>query len=200
MRCEDAPDLPTVMAMKVTFTKDPGRRYLVAVDRRAGPRLAPRFGPAYDPHLPHDLVHFVVEVEAGILDGIFGQLAAGDCGLFWPDDPAERRRAGRRKRRLSQRETADLARSERLAAQCHSLWRARAGHGGEPPATAPSSGPEGPLVERICARLDEVARQWQALPVGAGITMTWPEAGRRRRDAERRPGKRPVRRRPADRH
>ncbi|MGH3389319.1 MAG: hypothetical protein ACRDOO_10625 [Actinomadura sp.] len=187
--------------MKVTFTKVPGRRYLVAVNRGVGPRLAPRFGPGYDPHLPHDLVHFVVEVEAGIQDGVFGQLASGDCGIFWPADPAERRRAKRRKRRLSEGESADLARSERLVAQCHSLWRIRAGQAGEAPAAAPPYGSEGTLVERICARLDDAARQWHALQIGAGMTVSWPQPKRRHRpgDAERRSGKPPVRHHPAHR-
>jgi hypothetical protein len=201
MRCEGVPGPLTVAVMEVTFTKSPGRRYLVAVDRDAGPRLAPRFGPGYDPHLPHDLVHFVVEIEAGIEDGVFGRLAAGDCGIFWPADPAERRRAKRRKRRLSERASADLARSERLVAQCHSLWRTRAGQADERPASAPSYESEEALVERICARLDAAARQWHALQIGAGMTVTWPAPKGRHRpgNPERRPRNPPVRRRPGHR-
>ncbi len=81
---------PTLHTMRVVFTKRPGTSYEIAVHREAGAALAPRNGPGGHPYLPHDLLHLLVEVEASIPLGVFGQLAAGDNGLFWPADPAER--------------------------------------------------------------------------------------------------------------
>ncbi|HEX6468850.1 MAG TPA: hypothetical protein VF069_07105 [Streptosporangiaceae bacterium] len=188
--------------MDVTFTKASGRRYIIGIDRQVGPRLAARPGPGYHPYLPHDVVHFVVETEAGIRGGVFGRAAAGDCGIFWPADPAERRRALRRKRRPSPEEDADMARSERLAAICLPLWEMRAGRRHRPPEWLTGYPPgevETPLLERICARLDEIARHWHALRIGGSLTLTWPyPEGRRRPPAPRRRGHRQtVRRRPA---
>jgi hypothetical protein len=179
--------------MDVTFTKTPGRRYLVTVERQVGPALAPRYGPGYDPHLPHDLVHFVVEAEAGLTGGVFGRLAAGDCGIFWPADPAERRRAQRRKRPPAEWERADMERSEHLAGLCLPLWYSHAGRLDKAPRSLAGFAPEeleSPLVRRICARLDDVARQWEALQVGKSLALTWlhPPGRRHRSGPKRRRG------------
>src|SRR5918992_4255184 len=77
----------TVGFMDVTFTKTPGRRYLVTVERQVGPALAPRYGPGYDPHLPHDLVHFVVEAEAGLTGGGLMPVGARRHGIFFSRGP-----------------------------------------------------------------------------------------------------------------
>jgi hypothetical protein len=82
--------------MEATFTKAAGRRYAMTVVRERGPRLASRYGPGYDDHLPHDAVHFLVEAEAGLSGGVFGQIAAGQNNIFWPADPRARRRQPRR--------------------------------------------------------------------------------------------------------
>ncbi|GAA3290514.1 hypothetical protein GCM10020295_05160 [Streptomyces cinereospinus] len=84
--------------MRVVFTKGPGTSYGIAVHRGNGAALDPRNGPGGHPYLPHDLVHFLAEAEAGIELGVYGRPAAGDHGLFWPADPAERARAVRRRR------------------------------------------------------------------------------------------------------
>jgi hypothetical protein len=81
-----------VPSMEVTFTKAAGRRYVMTVVRERGPRLAPRQGPGYDDHLPHDAVHFLVEAEARLSGGVFGQIAAGQNNIFWPADPRPRER------------------------------------------------------------------------------------------------------------
>jgi hypothetical protein len=182
--------------MDVTFTKSPGRRYQVSVERQIGPRLAPRFGPGYDPYLPHDLVHFVVEVEAGLTGAVFGRIAAGDSGFLWPVDPVERRRATRRKRRPAGWERAEMSRSERLAGVCWSVWMHEAGHIATLPDWLSPEESDAPLVRRICARLDELAQQWQALQPGGSLTLTWPHAEGRRHQAasKRRPKTRTVRR------
>ncbi|RKN37502.1 hypothetical protein [Streptomyces hoynatensis] len=160
--------------MDVTFTKAAGRRYLMRVVRERGPELAPRQGPGYDDHLPHDAVHFLVEAEAGLTRGVFGRIAAGGLNVFWPADPALRRREFRReaRRRLTAADHAQMARSESLAGACRALWELRAGHRASAP--APLAGEDARLAERIVARLDAFAARWHPLPENSGITLTWP--------------------------
>jgi hypothetical protein len=164
--------------MDVTFTKAAGRRYLLTVSRERGPELATRQGPGYHEYLPHDAVHFLVEVEAGLPDGVFGQIAAGRRNIFAAVDPAERRRYARReaRRRPSPSEIADMSRSESLASLCAALWDVRAGHRSGLPAWLAGTDPEllkSPLVERILGRLDDFAARWHALPTGGSITLSW---------------------------
>jgi hypothetical protein len=169
--------------MEVTFGKASSRRYTVAVDRATGPRLATRVGPGNHPYIPHDVAHFVVEVEDGITGGIFGQLAAGYCGFFWPVDPDERRRAARRAYADSPWHRAQMARSEHLAAICVPLWEVRSGHREESPAWFSRFPPElleSPVMSRIQARLDEIAARWHALRVRQAMTLPWPYADARR--------------------
>jgi hypothetical protein len=171
--------------MDVTFTKVPGRRYQMTVVRERGPRLAPRNGPGYDDYLPHDAVHFLVEAEAGLSAGAFGQLAAGRSNIFWAADAGVRKRQGRREARRPDgpAERADMACSELLASVCPPLWQLRTGRRSELPDWFASVDPglsHSPLVERILARLDDFAESWHALPAGSGLTVSWPQPGRRR--------------------
>jgi hypothetical protein len=165
--------------MDVTFTKVTGRRYLMTIVRERGPRLAPRHGPGYDDYLPHDAVHFLVEAEAGLSSGVFGQIAAGRSNMFWAADPGQLRRLARReaKRRPSATERADMVRSEQLAGVCRPLWELRAGHRRELPLWLSGQPLEDPLCERILARLDRFAARWHALPAGQSITLSWPAPG-----------------------
>jgi hypothetical protein len=143
--------------MEVTFTKAAGRRYVMTVVRERGPQLASRYGPGYDDHLPHDAVHFLVEAEARLSGGVFGQIAAGRNNIFWPADPrAQRRQAGRETKRASTAaERADLARSEELAGICQLLWELQAGHRRALPGWLSGRQPgalDSPLIERILDR------------------------------------------------
>lgn len=162
--------------MRVVFTKGPGIGYEIAVYRDIGPELARRNGPGGHPYLPHDLVHLLVENEAGIELGVFGQLAAGDNGMFWPVDNAERTRAGRRRRSkkhaMPPRAEADMIRSETLARIAVPVWEARRGLASGLPAYV-SAHDITPVVDRIVDTFDDYADRWHALPVGGSVTVTW---------------------------
>jgi hypothetical protein len=162
--------------MRIVFTKGPGTSYEIAVHREAGAELAPRNGPGGHPYLPHDLVHFLVEVEAGIALGVYGRLAAGDNGMFWPADPAERVRAARRRRTRrptsSPAAKADMVRSEKLAGIAVPVWEVRRGHLRELPAYVTAQEIP-PVVDRIVARFDDFADRWHGLPVGGSLEVTW---------------------------
>lgn len=182
--------------MEVTFTKLSGRRYVMTVTRERGPALAPRQGPGYDDFLPHDAVHLIVESEAGLAGGAFGRVAAGQSNIFWPADPARRRRQARREARRppTKSERADMARSEWLASVCPPLWELQTGRRAELPIWFSRVEPTAlatPLVERILERLDNFAARWQALREGGSVTLSWPAQRAASRRAVQRQGSKP---------
>lgn len=165
--------------VEVTFRKLSDRRYRMSVVRERGPELAPRNGPGYDDYLPHDAVHFLVEAEARLAWGVFGQIAAGRNNIFWPADPELRRGQARREKRMKPRpvELADMSRSEFLASVCKPLWEVRVGRRSALPDWDSGVQPdllESPLVERILARLDEFANRWHPLLLHNSVTLPWP--------------------------
>lgn len=171
-------------AVEVTFTKLPGRRYVISVSRERGPALSPRQGPGYDDHLPHDAVHLIVESEAGLAGGVFGRVANGESNLFHPADPHEARRRRRReaKRKRPAHEGLDMARSELLASVCPRVWELRTGRRASLPEWFSASGDasiDSELVDRVVARLDKFAERWHALPPGGSVTLLWSSPSRR---------------------
>jgi hypothetical protein len=156
--------------MDVVFERVDQRRYRIGILRNArtdvGPDIAPRPGPGH-PDVPHDLVHVVVEEQAGLTMGIYGQVAAGgDVGGFFRPAPEDRHEASdqRRSRRLESAGAADVGRSERLASLVD--------HRGRLTGPVPDEFEPG-LDPRIQARLDEVLRHWQRTQPGGRLVLTW---------------------------
>lgn len=161
--------------MRVTFTKQAGRRYLVSIDREHGPPLQPRHGPGYDDLLPHDMAHYVVEEQLGIRLGVFGQLAAGGAGLFTPA-PHDRRGGDRRAaKRFATAGRDDMRRSEAAVGRCVAEWQRRSGVPVAPIADVDIELGESDL-ERVVQRLEEVSQAWAELVPGRSLTFTWPRA------------------------
>ncbi|GGV32849.1 hypothetical protein GCM10010182_65600 [Actinomadura cremea] len=171
--------------MDVTFERTGHRRYatIVALPGRPPRRLDP--APGYDDHIPHDLVHYLAEAELGLTRGVFGRAAAGGGGfLETAEVPGDRRARARAQRRLKKRESSlgqadagDMATSEELAGLCAIAWWRR--HGAKTPAGGEHvqiPAEHAAAVDRIVDRLDEAARLWHGLPVGGGVTYTWPHA------------------------
>lgn len=173
------------------FTKR-GTGYEIRVRRDVGPVLAPRVGPGASAHVPHDAAHLFAEIEDGLRGGVFGRLedANGRDGLFWPDDPAERRKAMRIKRAPTPSQSADMARSEHLASLTYALWEVDRGHRAPDaswPGRAEDARVSADLLRRLYARYDTFSAQWRRLPNGAAITVEWPDvrAPRTRRSPAR---------------
>jgi hypothetical protein len=178
--------------VQVTFRKL-DRRYEVEIARERGAPLVPRGAPGFDPDMPHDLAHFLVEEQFEIRLGIFGQLAAGGGGMFAPH-PRDRTGCGARSaQRLNAIGRADSLLSERLVQVCVTEWRRRSADGVCRPAAVPGALATDDEIDSAVARLQDVAAQWRALPVGGALTLTWPDrlvfdaAGSRQ-------GRKPVRR------
>jgi len=159
--------------MRVRFTKTDSRRYSVSIDREHGPPLLPRTGPGNDDLLPHDIGHWVVEEHFGLSLGVWGQLAAGGGGIFWP---APEDNTGRHKqlvRRLQAVGRADMGRSEQLTAVVVHAWELSIGrvkHQARPFDVGLSPDE----LRAAVARMDATSQRWQALKRGSSMTCTWP--------------------------
>jgi hypothetical protein len=174
--------------MEIEFRRTGERRYAIRVRRADRTMLEMSPAPGYDPLMPHDLLHYVVERELGLRCGIFGQLAQGGrAGTFHLIAPvtARRREAARQRRHLGKRDARLLrqGRQDALASEgavyvCQQAWatrRAAAGRGTTDGKRAAAGGITDERLTRICARLDELSRQWARLQIGQSITVVWPD-------------------------
>jgi hypothetical protein len=170
----------------VSFKRTGTRRYAVIVTVPGEPTRAANPAPGYDDDIPHDLVHYVVEAELGLANGVYGRAARG-AGTFIATgerDIGPRQRA-RQQRKQSRREHAlrsrggspavEMATSERFSALSDVAWRRKAGQRPAARYVAPVLRLEdSKSVERIVARLDVLAPLWRALPVGDTLVFDWP--------------------------
>lgn len=172
--------------MNVRFKRTGMRRYAVVVAVAGEPPRAMDPAPAYDDDIPHDLVHYVVEAELGLTNGVYGRAARG-AGTFITTaerdvSPRERARKQRKQQRRERalgaqdaRHTADMEQSERLAALCDVAWRRKHGQHPDPARSAPVPRTEDAAdVERVVSRLDAITPLWRALPVGDELVFDWP--------------------------
>ena len=173
--------------MLVHFKRTGARRYAVIVTQAGSPPRALDPAPGYDDDIPHDLVHYLVEAELRLENGVYGRAARGG-GTFilraeHDGSPRERARLQRkqqkRERALGARDaqqSADMEHSERLAALCDVAWRRKHGQ-----RRAPGLTPPAPLardtaqIARVVARLDTISPLWRALPVGETLVFEWPK-------------------------
>ncbi len=163
--------------MRVTFTKTDARRYVVGVERRATPALLPRYAPGYDDLMPHDLAHYLVEESYGIELGVFGQLAAGASGLFYPAPEHRSLALRRRDRRIAAIGHDDMVRSEGLVQVTMAAWEREVGgrtwHQGLPVTVEVGAD----RLARAVARIHEVSARWAGLAHGESLVLEWPDQG-----------------------
>jgi hypothetical protein len=177
----------------VSFKRTGVRRYAVIVAVPGEPARAMNPAPGYDDDIPHDLVHYVVEAELGLTNGVYGRAARG-AGTFITtaerdESPRERvreqRKRQRRERALSAqdaRQGGEMTTSERLAALCDVAWRRQHGQHADPHRSAPLLRDEDAAhVERVVARLNALAPLWRALPVDEALVFEWPNGTASRR-------------------
>jgi hypothetical protein len=158
--------------MRVVFERYDERRYGIGIvrdgRRDVGADVPVRPGPGHAA-VPHDLVHFVVEEQAGLTLGVFGQVAAGgDAHGFFRPAPADRTgRDRKRSERVGRAGREQVSLSEQLAALV--------GPGGTwAPSTRELIG-DPRLEARLRARLAEVLGRWRATPPGERLVLDWPD-------------------------
>lgn len=173
--------------MNVRFRRTGARRYAVLITVAGQPPRAMDPAPGYDDDIPHDLVHYLVEAELGLKNGVYGRAAqgAGTFVMTAERDQSPRERA-RQQRKLQKREralgaqdarhSADMEQSERLAGLCDVAWRRKHGQRADPGRSPPVPRAEDAAwIERVVARLDALAPLWRALPVGEELVFEWPK-------------------------
>jgi hypothetical protein len=177
--------------MDVSFKRTGAHRYAVVVNvsGRAAQVMDP--APGYDDDIPHDLVHYVVEAELGLTRGVYGRAAKGGGtfiareadGLSARERTRQRRKQQKREhslRAVDEASAHEMETSERLAAVCDLAWRRKHGQQPDPLRKAPETSEyDARVIERVVGRLDALAPQWRALPVGGELVFTWPTVERR---------------------
>ena len=123
----------------------------------------------------HDaaFAHFLVEEYFGIELGVWGQLAAGGGGIFFPVPQNNSLRYRRRAQRIGHVGRVDMQRSERLVAISVAAWEEGIGRVKHVPSPGQDDLDRGDL-EGVVRRLSEVADRWGALPPGGFVTLEWP--------------------------
>ena len=177
--------------MEITFTKTGQRKYEVLA--RRGDKVVLRVQTPDRPQsLPHDLAHYLVERELGFERGFWGSVAAG--AVFGGMQVV----SGRRPPHAAERSKAVIkaAGQQLTAAEIYvsvMLRVAREGREGDWPgvcslldeAWRPFRGPRKAVshegVSRACRALREAEREWQELPVGQSLTVSWRAASDARR-------------------
>ena len=186
--------------MEVHFVRTGEKRYGVTVIRKDQPTVERNSCPGYDPLIPHDLMHLVVEIELGLTRGIFGQLQkGGNAGAFQRvesegsirESTRLRRRAKKRGDKLLRQGHDECVLSEHASYVCLYEWLARskdperrkraskmASHikifrGSRPRSEASALNED--VINRVCARLDDLSPRWSALRVGESVAVEWPE-------------------------
>ena len=166
--------LPSVVGMRVTFTKTDAKRYTVTVEREIAPPLLPRFGPGHDDLVPHDLAHYLVEEQYGIRLGVFGQLAAGAHGLFFAAPEHRNLRLQRRDRRIAAVGHGDMVRSEALVQVTMAAWEREVGGRTWHQALPVRVEVDPTQLARAVRRIHQVSAQWSALGLGESLALEWP--------------------------
>ena len=185
--------------MKVEFKKTGERRYAVKVLRDDLPELEMNPAPGFDPLMPHDLLHFLVEREFGLQNGIFGQIAkAGTAGTFHQTNAENsnkraasriRRKTEKRGKKLLKENLDDCAKSERATYVClydwlsHSADKKLKSRTEEMKLNVESIFGQMSETERISftnkklseirTQMDELSERWSPLKVNESITLDW---------------------------
>jgi hypothetical protein len=137
-----------ISVVNVAFKRTGAHRYAVMVTVPGQPTRAADPAPGFDENIPHDLVHYVVEAELRLTNGVYGRAARG-AGAFIATaeqdrSPRERARQQRKQRRRERslqahdaQAAAEMATSERMAALSDVAWRRKAGHTADAQRAAP---------------------------------------------------------------
>jgi hypothetical protein len=152
--------------------------------------------PGYNPLVPHDLMHLIVELELGLSNGIFGQVAkGGTAGTFQAlqterKDDREAKRRRKRGAKLLRQGRDDCAQSERATYVCWYEWltrskdpqrRKRANEMAEHAGSVRGNlqfevkALNEDAISRVCMRLDDLSARWSSLRIGESLTVEWPE-------------------------
>lgn len=185
--------------MQVEFQKTGERRYAVKIRREGLPDLEMNPAPGFDELMPHDLLHFLVEQELNLTNGIYGQIAdGGTAGTFHQMPPENsnkradsrlRKKTAKRGEKLLKKGLDDCAKSERATYVCLHDWFANSSDAklksrtAEMKPFAESTFAQMSETERktftkeklaqIRRRMDELSQKWSALKIDESMILEW---------------------------
>jgi hypothetical protein len=170
--------------MEITFTKTDERRYEVRVWRDDGVVLRVQT-PDRPAVLPHDMAHYLIDHELNFARGFWGCIAAG--AVFDGMQVVAGRRpphAPERSKEVIKTAGVQLVAAELYLSVLQNVTRAGQEHDWAlvcahldevwRPFREPRPPVSAAAALRVCRALRAAALQWQALPVGQSITVSWP--------------------------
>jgi hypothetical protein len=155
--------------VRMTFERMADRRPVeTVVERDDGVVYAMRAAGG-GPDLPHDLVHALVELELGVIDGIWGAVADG---VVWG---RMRHVSGRRPPHAAERSARlQKERGDRIMAAEHLAFVVRCLSRGEPVSGDAVSRYPREALERAARALTAAEARWAALAPGERWVLSWP--------------------------
>jgi hypothetical protein len=168
--------------MHVTFPRLPDRQRSYALVERDDGAVYRLYGGPASPRLPHDIMHFVVERELRISDGIWGGIAAGVVFKSMRHETGRRPpHAAERSKELLRDDHYQLMRAEVLAnlvecvasldqpsdTQIRSLTITRL-------SVLPSADYDPAAISAAATALQVEASRWARLRVGEELSYDWP--------------------------
>lgn len=168
--------------MEIVFVRSEHRRVPSVVTRGDGVRLSvPVFGPL-EP-MPHDLVHFAVERELGLREGFWGSVAAGAIfdGMHVLGG-RQRPHAHERSRAVLKANQRGVPFAELLVELAVRVLKGERLENAPLPLDFPlahTRADRDALIQRLRPAVEEMHDRWRGVPLGATLTVQWPERLRR---------------------
>ena len=166
----------------ITFTRVDERFVETTVRREDGAVLATR-SPGGTDRLPHDLIHYVVESELGLDDGLWGRIASGVTYTnFRVLEQPKRKQRLRRPRSKTKRK--GLLEAEVLVWILHDIWdgtaerecgtiRAFLDSKWSPRTRSRADELDERTIARVREALDRTETKWKRVPFGGELRVDW---------------------------
>jgi hypothetical protein len=168
--------------MEIAFTRLDDCYVETTVERDDGAVLATSSPGAAD-RLPHDLIHYVVERDLGLDDGLWGRLSSGVTYKNFRvlRQPTRKQRSKPRKRTTKRK---GLLEAEVLVWILHDIWDGTAEHEWgsirafldsiwSPRTRSRADELDPKTIERICDALDRMEAKWKRVPRGGKLSVSW---------------------------
>jgi hypothetical protein len=168
--------------MEITFTRLDDREVGTTVERDDGAVLATKSPGAKD-RLPHDLVHYVVESELGLDDGLWGRVADGVVYKNFRvlQQPKTKQRPKTPKRKSKRKGVLE---AEVLVWILHDIWdgtaerewgtiRAFLDSIWSPRTRSRADELEPKTIQRVCEALDRMEGKWAHVPLSGELRVSW---------------------------
>ena len=174
--------------MNIDVTREGDARVVVKLERDDGAILETS-SPGGHERLPHDLIHYVVERELGIDDGIWGRLAGGvtykNFRVVAPP-VAKRSPSSPRRARRSRLKRKGVLEAEVLVGIFHDIWNGTAEREWgsvhafldtiwSPRTRSRADELDDATIRRVCRVLDETEAAWRRVGAGESLRVSWPQ-------------------------